>query len=57
MKCLQVFRSNYLFESYKVFKQKRKKDNFPKADERVIHNVFVFLNMHHILAILFIILL
>ncbi|KIO63384.1 hypothetical protein [Caldibacillus thermoamylovorans] len=39
-----------------VIKQKRKKDNLPEADERVIHNVFRFFAYasHLSLAILFI---
>ena len=39
-----------------VFKQKRKKDNLPEADERVIHNIFRFFafTSHITLAILFI---
>lgn len=39
-----------------VIKQKRKKDNLPEADERVIRNVFRFFayTSHIFLAILFI---
>ena len=39
-----------------LIKQKRKKDNLPEADERVIHNMFRFFSFasHITLAILFI---
>ena len=39
-----------------LIKQKRKKDNLPEADERVIHNIFRFIAFasHITLAILFI---
>ena len=41
-----------------VIKQKRKKDNLPEADERVIHNIFRFFAFasHITLAIIFIVL-